>query len=86
MEFKYEGMLSHSFDRFYVVTKFIWPTINDLKFSPLRFDSECSYLNVDLRRYQYATQYLPNINNFCTRIVPFIDCYKKQIDYYKNSS
>ena len=33
---KYEGMLSYSFDRFYVVTKFILPTI--------------SYLNVGLRR------------------------------------
>ena len=61
INYKYEGMLSHSFDRFYVVTKFILPTIDDLKFSPTDSDSECSYLNVDLRRHQYATQYLPNI-------------------------
>ena len=27
--FKYEGMLAHSFDRFYVVTKFILPTMDD---------------------------------------------------------
>ena len=47
INFKYEGMLSHSFDRFYVVTKFILPTINDLKVSPIDFASECSYLNVD---------------------------------------
>ena len=32
INFKYEGMLSHSFDRFYVVTKFILPTVSDLKF------------------------------------------------------
>ena len=43
-------MPSHFFDRFYVVTKFILPTINDLIFSPVDFDSECIYLNVDLRR------------------------------------
>ena len=55
INFKYEGMLSHSFDRFYVVTKFILPIIDDLKFSLIDFDSECSYLNVDLRRHQYAT-------------------------------
>ena len=47
INFKYEGMLSHSFDRFYVVTEFILPTINDLKFSSVDFDSECSYLNFD---------------------------------------
>ena len=44
INFKYEGMLSHSFDKFYVVTKFILPTIDDLKFSPIDFDLECSYL------------------------------------------
>ena len=41
---KYKGMLSHLFDRFHVVTKFILPTIKDLTFSPIDFDSECNYL------------------------------------------
>ena len=36
INFKYEGMLVHYFDRFYVVTKFILTTNNDLKFSPLQ--------------------------------------------------
>ena len=43
INFKYEGMLSHLFDRFDVVTKFILPTINDLKFSPIEFDSKYNY-------------------------------------------
>ena len=29
INFKYEGMLSHSFDRLYVVSGFILPTIDD---------------------------------------------------------
>ena len=37
-------MLAHSFDRFYVVTKFILPTIDDLKLLPINFDKECKYL------------------------------------------
>ena len=45
---KYEGMLSHSSDRFYVITKFILPTIKDVKISPITFDMECSYLNIKL--------------------------------------
>ena len=85
INFKYETMPSHSFDRFYVVTKFIFPTVNDLKFSPIDFNTECNYLNADLRRHQYAVQYLPNIRNFYTKIVPFIDFYKKQIDYYNKT-
>ena len=79
INFKYEGMLSHSFDRVHVVSKFILPTINDLMFSPIDFDSECSYSNVDLSRHRYPIQYLPNIKNLCKKIVPFIDFYKKQI-------
>ena len=39
INFKYEGMLSHTFDRFYVVTKFILQTIEDLKFSPIDCES-----------------------------------------------
>ena len=31
VNFKYEGMFSHSFDRFYIVTKFELPKTEDLK-------------------------------------------------------
>ena len=40
-------MLAHSFDRFHVVTKFILPTVKDLKFSTANFDSNCKYLRED---------------------------------------
>ena len=43
--FTYEGMLAHSFDRFYVVTKFILPSVNDVKFSSIGFDEKYNYLN-----------------------------------------
>ena len=82
INFKYEGMLSQFFDRFYVVIKFVLPTIKDLKFSPIEFDSNCSYLDVDINRSKFLTQYIPNIRNFCKKIVPFIHFYKEQIDYY----
>ena len=41
---KYEGVLAHSFDRFYVITKFVLPTLDDLKLFPIRYDKECNYL------------------------------------------
>ena len=40
INFKYEEMLSYSFNRFYVAIKLILPTIT--------FDLHCNYLNVDL--------------------------------------
>ena len=45
INYKYEGMLTHSFDKFYVVTKFILPSIGDLKFSNLNYDITCAYLD-----------------------------------------
>ena len=38
-------MLAHSFDRFYVVTKFVLLSIKDLKFSKLNYDNKWAYLD-----------------------------------------
>ena len=43
INYKYEGMLAHSFDRFYMVTKFTLPMIGDLKCTKLDFDDTCAY-------------------------------------------
>ena len=72
-------MLSRSFDRFYVATKFILQTIEDLTFLAIKFDSTCNCLNIDFSRNQFPTQYFPNIKNFCKKIIPFIDYYMKQL-------
>ena len=45
INYNYEGMLAHSFDRFYVVTKFILPMMDDLKLSSINFDKDCKYIN-----------------------------------------
>ena len=38
-------MKAHSFDRFYVVTKVILPSIGDLIFSTINYDNTCVYLD-----------------------------------------
>ena len=45
VNFKYEGMLSHFFDQFYIVTKFELPKTKDLRLVTFKFDFECSYAN-----------------------------------------
>ena len=45
INYKYESMLAHSFDRFYIVTKFMLPSMEDIKFSKLNFDHSCIYMN-----------------------------------------
>ena len=45
VNFKYEGMLYYSFDRFYVVTEFKIPKVEDLKLTTFAFDLMCEHLN-----------------------------------------
>ena len=44
--FKYEGMLTHSFDRFYVVAKYEIPKAEHLQFTTFTFDLTCNHLNI----------------------------------------
>ena len=44
LNFRYEGMLSHSFDRFYVVTKIEIPKVLDLNLTIFQFDYNCSHV------------------------------------------
>ena len=74
--FKYEGMLTHSFDRFYVVAKYEIPKIEHLKFTTFSFDLTCNHLNIS------KTSYLLRYIRFCRRIAPYVKFYKQQIDYY----
>ena len=44
VNFIYEGMLSHSFDRFYVVAKIEIPKVSDLNLTMFQFDYNCSHV------------------------------------------
>ena len=57
INFKYKGMLSHSFVRFHVVMKFVLPTIKDIKFLPIKFDSNCSYLDFVINGSKLSSKY-----------------------------
>ena len=79
INFKYEGILAHSFDRFYVVMKFVLTTMEDLKFLPIEFDSTCHYLNVNVERNHFPNQFIPNFKNYCWKIIPFVDFYQNKL-------
>ena len=61
INYEYEEMLPHSFDIFYVVTKFNLLTIEDINISPINFDMEYSYLVVQLDTNPLAVKHLPYI-------------------------
>ena len=72
INYKYEGMLAHSLDRFYVVTKFILPSIQDLNFLKLNYDGTCTYLNCNIMvsvPFMYIGNFPPYVNCICNTTV-----------------
>ena len=74
--FKYEGMLSHSFDRFFIVAKYEIPKIENLKLTTFSFDLMCNHVNVSKK--SYLLRYIKH----CRRIAPYVKFCTQQIEYY----
>ena len=80
INYKYEGMLAHSFDRFYVGTKFILPTLDDLKLSPIRYDKDCTYIrNLVNQDNKKIKQNIKDLLLYCAKLIPYMAFYKMQI-------
>ena len=86
INYEYEGMLAHSFDRFYVVTKFMLPTIGDLKFSKLNFDYACAYIRKEYAPNTEARKYMLELRAYCNKVKPFVTYYNKLINSYNTTA
>ena len=84
INYKYEGILAHSFDRFYVITKFILPFIGELQFSKHNYDNACMYLNNKSAHSTDTRKHILDLVTFCKKIEPFVNYYKRLIKSYNN--
>ena len=73
INYKYEGMFAHSFNKFYVVTNFILPSIKDLKFSKLNYDNTCAYLDEKVSHDAETKKYTLDLLAFCKKMEPYVD-------------
>ena len=85
INYKYKGMLAHSFDRFYVVAKFMLPMIGDLKSSKLNFDDMFAYMENKFAQNTESRKYMLELKAFCNKIKPFVTYYKRLINSYNNT-
>ena len=86
INYKYEGMLTHSFYRFYVVTKFILPMLDDLKLSPIKYDKECYYLhNLDDQDNDQIKENINYLLLYCAKLGPYMAFNKIQIKSHNNT-
>ena len=72
INYKYESMLAHLFDRFYIVTKFMLPSMGNIKFSKLNFDHTCAYMNKEYAPNMDSRKYLTELKTYCHKIEPFV--------------
>ena len=77
--FKYKGMLTHSFNRFYIVAKYEIPKVEHLQFTTFTFDLACNHLNISKSPLLWYVKH-------CRRIAPYVKFYKQQIKYYNQTA
>ena len=81
VNFKYKGMVSHSFDQFYIVMKFELPKTKDLRLATFKFDFECSYANHTSTNTNYA-----KLLKYCMKMALYTQLYQRQIQYYNQTA
>ena len=87
VNFRYEGMLSHSFDRFYMVTKIEIPKVSDLNLTMFQFHYNCSHVvNIEKgTRFKIPSTIKEMFDVYCKNIIPYMYLYKHQLEYYEEN-
>ena len=87
VSFRYEGMLSYSFNRFYVVMKMEIPKVSNLNLTLFQFDYNCSHVvNIEKgTNFKVPSLIKDMFNVYCKNIIPYMYLYKHQVEYYKKT-
>ena len=85
VNFRYEGMLAHSFDRFYVVTRIEILQVSDLNLMVFQFDYNCSYVaHIEKdTKFKIPSTIKDMFKVYCRNIIPYMYLYKHQAEYYE---
>ena len=87
VNFRYEGMLSQSFDRFYVIMKIEIPKVSDLKLTLFQFHYNCSHVGNTEKgtRFPSLSMIKEMFDVYCKNIIPYMYLYKHQVEYYEKT-
>ena len=86
INYKYVRTLSHSFDTFYVVTKFELTKVQDLQFTTIPYDKGCNQLDDVKSKGRYPLGLNEEAKEYCIKIAPHTAYYKKQIECYNQTT
>ena len=87
VNFRYEGMLAHSFDKFYVVTRIEIPKVLDLNLTVFQFYYKCSHVTHIEKdtKFKIPSTIKDMFKVYCRNIIPYMYLYKHQVEYYKKT-
>ena len=85
VNFRYEGMLAHSFDRFYVVMRIEIPKVSDLNLTVFQFDYNCSHVTHIEKdtKFKIPSTIKDMFKVYCRNIIPYMYLYTHQVEYYE---
>ena len=85
VNFRYEDMLAHLFDRFYVVTRIEIPKVLDLNLTVFQFDYNCSHVTHIEKdtKFKIPSTIKDMFNVYCRNIITYMYLYKHQVEYYE---
>ena len=87
INYKHDRILVHSFDRFYVVTKSILPTLDGSKLSSIKYHEECNYLhNLDDQKNDQVKEDIRYLLSYCAKLRPYMAFYKMQIKAHNKTA
>ena len=80
-------MLSHSFDRFYIVTKIEIPKVSDFNLTLFQFDYSCSHVvNIEKgTRFTILSTIKEMFDAHCRNIIAYMYLYKHQVEHYEKT-
>ena len=84
INYKYNGLLHHSIDRVWIVTKVTLPKLEDIHFLDIAFDPDCAFVK-GLKHSRTAALQVENMRSICRSIKPIISLIKGKELYYKNA-
>ena len=85
VNFRYKGMLAHSVDRFYVVSRIEIPKVSDLNLTVFQFDYNCSHVaHIEKdTKFKIPDMIKDMFKVYCKNIIPYMYLYKHQVEYYE---
>ena len=85
INYKYVGTLSHSFDRFYMVTNFELSKVKDLEFTTIPYKG-CKHLDAMKWKGRYPLGLIDEVKEYYVKIAPHTAYFKTQIEYYNQTT